>query len=236
MTGDRRQVTALVLTADPRAPHWGLHPTRDECSRALLGWTETDLPVDDGPPDLVIDLVSEAICRSGSVTFFHKLPEGISRDAAKGWTTVEGGSVRALRPPPLERLKGATTIPLWWTSDPVIARRLFSSEGFWWEQRGQLVFLAANEVAPPALAYELVKEVFDGERPLDLGALADLGSGAVMFPGIDGDFVELVACDETFWRRLLASLEAESARRGVEWRVVDESQFAKEISPGSRSR
>lgn len=236
MSNAGSRIVGLVLTDDPTLPHdprWAMHPRLPgpDHHAGLLGWIADRRPVDAGVPAAVADLVARAFVRVGMVTFLSPLPAGVR--AADGWSRLDRdggtGAVRALRPPPLQRLTGGWTAPLRATTDPSVAARLFDAQGFPWEQRGQVVFLSADRATPPPLTYRQVMEAFHGHPPLDGQALRrNAGITAAVFAGVDGDFVEMHAFDDATWNGLVGALEAEARGRGLGWRVVDGDRFARQ--------
>ena len=220
---DLSRVIELRFTPEPRDPAWQLSAAGAGARAGLLGWVLDAPSVDAGVPEKVARIVTRAACRQHLLIFHH--PLAIERGAPRTWTAVPGGWACVLEPPAIKRLLRKPALPLVATSDPGRAEELFRAEGFSWELRGQRVLLSPRGSPPPSLTYAQLDGAPSRKRIGDarLGLPADIEG--LLLPGVDGDFVELVAFDERLWRSLPEKLAGECANSGVAWSVVPEDEF-----------
>ena len=213
----------LRFTPQPRDAAWELSEAGAGARVGLLGWVLDAPNVDAGVPPKAAGIVARAACRQHVLIFHHRV--AIEHGAHRTWIDVPGGWTCVLEPPTIKRLLGRPALPLVATSDPARAEELFHSEGFSWELRAQTVLLFQAGSPPPSLSYVMLEDALSGRasaRPR-LGLPADIRG--LLLPGVDGDFVELVAFDEPLWRTLPAELASECAKSGVGWNVVSEDEF-----------
>ena len=226
-SGDRgpggSRLIELRFTPEPRDPDWELRGGGAGARVGLLGWILDAPRVDDGVPERVARIVTRASCRWHLLTFLHRL--AVERGAPATWITIPGGWACVLEPPTIKRVLQKRAFPLLATSDPALAEELFRAESFSWELRGQMVLLSPGGSPPPSLSYVQLEDAFR-RRWIDharLGLPADILG--LLLPGVDGDFVELVAFDEGLWRSLPEELAAECGNAGVGWSIVPEAEF-----------
>jgi hypothetical protein len=113
------------------------------------------------------------------------------------------------------------------TSDVETASGLFWVVGFDWNLRGQVVLLSASGSAPPPLQYDHLERLFGKEQLNRVSArLPDEITGLIV-PGVDGDFVELVAFDEAAAKTVIAAIARECGNAKVPWRNMSEPEFIK---------
>jgi hypothetical protein len=155
--------------------------------------------------------------------FHHRL--AIERAAPRTWTAVPGGWACVLEPPVIKRLLRKPGLPLVATSDPGRAEDLFNAEAFSWELRGQIVLLSPRGSPPPPLSYAQLDDARSRKRIDDARLGLPAAIEGLVLPGVDGDFVELIAFEERLWRTLPEALAGECAKSGVAWSVVPEDEF-----------
>lgn len=217
----------LVFTEGPRGLGWPLRRAPDRGRSGVLGWVRQRWPIDGGAPSRVVDIVTAALCARWAVTFAQPLPAGVKAD--EGWVAVPGGQACELPPRRygwrVGRVLGKN-FPLRWTTDAVAARALFEAAPFNWTEGNQAVLVSRDRNRPPPLTGGQVREVFWTLGPHDDPDLVRVaGVEALLFPGVDGDFMEIIGLTGATWSELLTELQAQARGRGVGWRVVDEETF-----------
>ena len=218
-------MTAIVRLAYARnvsEPEWRLHVRPGEGAHvALVGWKTRRPSLDAGVPAEVGRLVARAICRVAQVTFL----DSTILDADVAWQAVPGGARRLLPAPLRAGGPGARAYPLTCTSDPQVAARLFADEEYQWVLRAQLAILSAPGTPPPAVDHPALRTVLQAHNAQLTEWAKTWSIPGLVLPGVDGDFVELVAFDEDFAARLHDALVAECREACVPWRVVAESSL-----------
>lgn len=220
---DLSSVIELRFTPEPRDPAWELAGTGAGARVGLLGWVLDAPRIDAGVPEKVARIVTRASCRQHLLIFHHRL--AIERAAPRTWTAVPGGWACVLEPPVIKRLLRKPGLPLVATSDPGRAEDLFNAEAFSWELRGQIVLLSPRGSPPPPLSYAQLDDARSRKRIDDARLGLPAAIEGLVLPGVDGDFVELLAFEERLWRTLPEALAEECANSGVAWSVVPEDEF-----------
>jgi hypothetical protein len=218
-------VTAIVRLAYAREltePEWRLHVRPgDGAHVALVGWKTRRPRIDEGVPAEVGRLVARAICREAQLTFL----DSSSCDAGVAWEPVDEGWRRVVPAPLRLGSGGARAFPLTCTADARVATRLFADDDFQWVLRAQLGLLGRLGAPPPAVDHAALRLVLQAHNA-SLTSWAEAWSiPGLVLPGVDGDFVELVAFDDGFATRLSDALVAECSAARVPWHVVAESSL-----------
>ncbi len=227
--GPAARLVTLRLTWAPSGAVWepclGSNPGD---RRALIGWTLATLPIDSGVPEPVAGLLAAALCRAGGVAF---LDQRHGAAAPGDWTAdpSSGAWHRTLAPPGrlaqwFGRWFGRPPLPLTFTGRAECARRLFDADGFSWCLRGQRCLLLPAGAPPPPLRYRPMMDLLS-QGFLAPAELARLRIAALLAPGIDGDFAELVVVDHAYGRALEDALAEACRERGVGWAVLPEAEF-----------
>lgn len=213
-------LNAMRCTFGPTDACWQLQTIEGGRHTGLLEWVANRDDLDGEVPPEAIGIIVRALGRSFRVTFHYPLPESTS----PVWEFVDGEWRCIVRPPGLAKLF-RKAIPLVSTTIPERAQKLFDAAPFNWALQGQIVLISSADLPPPALAYWQMDQIWRARRrdPERLGLLPNIVG--MMFPAVDGDFVQFVAFDDPFWFQFLDGLQAECRSAGVEWRVVDEADF-----------
>jgi hypothetical protein len=218
-------VTAIVRLAyarDVTEPEWRLHVRPgDGAHVALVGWKTRRPAIEAGVPTEVARLVARAICREAQVTFL----DSSSVEAGVAWEPTASGW-RRVAPAPLRLGRGdVRAFPLTCTSDAKVAARLFTDDDFQWVLRAQMGLLGRLGGPPPAVDHGALRTVLQAHNA-SLTAWAETWSiPGLVLPGVDGDFLELVAFDDGFAARMHDALVAECSAARVPWHVVAESSL-----------
>jgi hypothetical protein len=201
-------------------PEWRLHVRPGNGAHvALVGWKTRRPSLDAGVPAEVARLVARAICREAQVTFL----DASSFDAGAVWEPIGDGWRRVVATPTRVTSGGARAFPLTCTANPKIAAQLFADDEFQWVLRAQMGLLGCPGDPPPAVDHAALRTVLQAHNAsLTEWALRWSIPGLVL-PGVDGDFLELVAFDDGFAARLHDALVAECHAAKVPWQVVTES-------------
>ncbi|MEN8179382.1 MAG: hypothetical protein ABFS39_12320 [Pseudomonadota bacterium] len=199
--------TLLKIVLDPVNLGWDLRSTHaPNAVVGVIGWKNTEHAIDAGAPHVIVKLICNVLCRSGQVSFLN--PE----------STIK------LSPPPLERLKGRPSFAITTTTQSDTATRLFEITKFPWEQRSQIVILSAADSAP-VFDYSSLFELWSEPFP-DLNMLAKgMQAYGFMFPGVDGDFAEIVMFDDSVWGRFRELLSDECRLANILIQEVSEDEF-----------
>jgi hypothetical protein len=217
----------ILATCDPRDRVWELPElpaAEGTASVALVGWVLSCPPVDAGVPAQVAEILAGALTTRYGLTF-------LDPTAAAGlpppdrWSPAAAGWVRGLRSGERRRVLGAPVLPLLSTDRPDVAIRLFSAEGFSWDQRAQIVALTSSASEPPDLPYAFYDQWLRHRR-LDAHAIAnEKRVEGLLIPGPDGDFGGLLFLNPTARDQLLVTLSNQYGNANVEFAVVPEGEF-----------
>ncbi len=197
----------LKIVLNPINLGWNLRSAHSSNAKVgVIGWTIPQPGIDAGVPPAITNLISNALCRVGQVSFLD--PE----------------SPVTFSPSSLGRLKGRPRFAITTTSQPEIASRLFTIDEFPWEQRSQVVILHAVDTIP-AFDYPKLFTLWSESSP-DLNILADaMQASGYLFPGIDGDFAEIVMFDDSLWNQFSGYLHDECRQANILIQEISSDSF-----------
>jgi hypothetical protein len=188
---------------------------------ALLGWKTRRPSLDTGVPAEVGRLVARAICREAQVTFL----DSTSAEAGVAWEPDDAGWRRVVPTPLRLGASGPRAFPLTCTAEPKVAARLFADDDFQWVLRAQMGLLGCPGDPPPAVDHAALRVVLQAHNASLTDWAQKWSVPGLVLPGVDGDFLELVAFDDAFAARLHDALVAECSAARVPWHVVAESSL-----------
>ncbi len=223
MSASSSNLTEIRVTKNPSSAIWQVPVANPEYEVALTGWVLREPMVDSVVPTEVARILSESLTRLAAVTFLYSLPQTVVATANE-WREVEGGWATVLSAPG-GILARKRNLPLLCTTNPKIARLMFSAEPFDWSQRGQLAFLTQKTEQPPALDYRLVEQCFHRQS---LGAILSsqvpllLG---LLYPGVDGDFAGVASAESRFLPVFLEDLRCSCEAADVSFAITSEDEF-----------
>ncbi len=199
--------STLKIVVDPINLGWQLRSRHSpNVTVMVLGWTMPQPSVDAGVPTSIINLISKALCDVGQVSF------------------LDPDSSIKLSPSSLDRLKGKPPFAITTTSDANIASRLFDIAAFPWEQQSQIVILHSAD-STPAFDYTKLFELWSEPSP-DLKMLADaLQATGYLFPGVDGDFAEVVMLETNLRDHFKTVLVEECRQADILFQEVSSEAF-----------
>jgi len=207
-------VTGLRITPDARDPRWEVPPVKGGTPVTLIGWVRNVDLADAGVPLLAREIIARALTRFLRITFPHPDP----RQDEGEWTCVS-------EPPRLGGPKGSAAIPLFSTTRPASAVRLFDAHPFSWRMKSQVAVLS-DAVAPPLdLSYPTVERLLAHETIDEALLVKEAEVRGVLIPAADGDLAALILLDARLANDVRASLEYECKRAGITWEVLTESEF-----------
>ena len=181
---------------------------------ALYGWEMEPPPVDAGPPPLVEEVFAAALVQRGTLAF---LAERETPSPQPGWTVANEGSWLRIPPTLADRLRRRPPPWIFATSSADHARRMFSGSVSWGQQHQVGFLLRPSRL--PVLGRRLVIDVLRA-RDLSITTLALPDDViALVLPAVDGDFLEVVARNESTWEAIRTAIIVEYNRRGVAFHV-----------------
>ena len=202
-------VSEVRVALQPQEPLWEL-PLRElqGTALALIGWIQTENPVDSGVPDTVASVLANTLTSTYKVTYPR--PPG---SGSNEWQSNSEGWVRTLR----------SDVTLLCTHQPESAARLFHTNRFIWSLKTQVAILSAITAPPPPLTdtqvIQLLECRFDWKRLASAAAIQGL-----LQPGVDGDFAGL-SVFEGGLDDALAQLRAECDQANIRFQIVPEAEF-----------
>lgn len=215
-------IVRLAYAPDVTEPEWRLHVRPgDGAHVALVGWKTRRPSLDAGVPVEVGRLVARAICREAQVTFL----DSSSMEAGVAWEPVAAGFRRVVPAPLRLGQSGMRAFPLTCTADAKVVARLFADDDFQWVLRAQMGLLGGLGDPPPAVDHGALRTVLQAHNASLTEWAQTWRIPGLVLPGVDGDFLELVAFDEGFAARLHDALVAECHAARVPWHVVTESSL-----------
>jgi hypothetical protein len=218
---------SLIFTFDPQEPQWQPHVEAGRYPTALLGWVLSSKEREEPElPRWVAKLLVRAWCRLAMVTYLRAADNSdVSAEQADQWIEKESGWRCR---PPRRRSWWKSPIPdfeLCATQSSDVAQELFYDDVFGWERRAQRVLLSAPG-APPPLGSPVIDALLQRPARIDDEALRAAGIWGLVFPGIDGDFAEIMAFSADDRQCLVTALRGETAAFGASMQVVSEQEFA----------
>lgn len=205
--------TILWVAEDVLAPELQLHVRPGAgVACALFGWDVTPVPIDAGPPQLVEEILAHALVHEATVAFLH--PEMAPRSST--WESREGDLWLHLPAGLVDRLRGRVASTLVATRRPERARDLFDCAG--WSLRAQ-VGLLLPEGTPPIFGGELLRRALDANNVAFEELQMPAAIGALVFPAVDGDYLELVARTPALRSAVREAVRRECEARGVVFEV-----------------
>lgn len=177
---------------------------------ALYGWDAAPPPIDAGPPARVEEVFAAAVVRCGTLAFLA-LPDRIP--PRTGWDTGRDGSWLRIPPSLADRVRRRRPPSIFATTSPDHARLMFSGPVSWSQQHQVGFLLRAGRL--PVLDRRLIAHVMAARDasitsfglPDDVIALA--------LPAVDGDYLEIVARDDSTLTTIRSAIAGECERRGV---------------------
>jgi hypothetical protein len=195
----------------------------------LIGWKQTPEPHDAGVPEAVARVLARALTSVARVTFPCSSVKPV---ATSGWSPMDGDLIRVLTGKGfgeriVARLKGKPTdITLMSTRRPETAMRLFDDPSFPWWLQGQMVLLSDTDAPPRDIDEETLLALFGESWTQHAASLAPVGIDGILRPGVDGDVAGLLSLTDAFEQAVLAELENETRRAGINWALMPEQAFA----------
>ena len=222
--------TAIFACRDARGPHWQLGPLPPAHGRlTLIGWSQQPEQHDAGVPEDVARVLARSLTSVARVTF----PSSVVRPSATTvWSHVADDLTRVLDTGHIISRVGAklrgrpAAIALTSTRQPDTALHLFDDTGFPWWMQGQVVLLSGAETPPPDIDSDALFALFEAEWTESASSLAAAGIAGIMRPGVDGDVAGLLSLTDAFESVVLAALERETLRAGLEWSLLSEDALA----------
>ncbi len=220
---DAVKYRGLRFTVEPQNDFWQLRPPYSaDFYTGLLGWMTDNNRIDAHVPPSVITLLSQVLCSCGQLTFFY--PSVASEERAEDWQAIDKGACRILRGQKPSWLTRKPDYPLFSTSNPESAEKLFCAEPFSWELQQQMVLLSSKDALQPTLDYESVHKAYAfGNYELLLKA----GIEGIFYPAVDGDFAGLMVFRKKLWEHLLLQLAESCAASDYDWSLMSEFDFQK---------
>ena len=184
----------LAITLDPHGPQWELHAAPGRFCVLLAGWVlSAEEREEPEVPHWAAELLSRIWCEAALVTFLLDARRGMTESGQ--WRRAEGSWWCR---PERGRFSVCSRVPdfeLCATSSAAVAERLFTDDVFCWQRRGQRVFLSTPP-DPPPLERSTIQTLLRRSPRIDAGALRSAGVWGLVFPGVDGDFAEMVTFSE----------------------------------------
>ena len=212
---------AFYFTDDPSAARWPLHPVSHAYPSGLLGWTLAHAPVEAGLDSLAARLLSEALCRCGYVTFFSS-----AADAARPPENLRPGpdsfarSLGFCSPP-----RANPSVALQCTREPAMLCQAFSDGAFSWSRQTQVLFLSQPDPPLNGPSEQDALCLLDRVQLPQTGWELRSHTRALVLPGVDGDFAELVFLDDHVRAAFLQQFAQVSAASGIAWHPCTAQQF-----------
>lgn len=214
------KVIGIRVTANPCSDVWQTPIATSEFSVLLIGWISSQVPIDAGVPSEAMQVLSESLTRLAVVTFLGE-PSTPARLAPNEWHQVPGGWAACLTGT-RSLFSGRYALPLIATRDPGVARELFRSSSFDWNQQRQMALLS-EPGRPPAVRYDLVEQCLN--RSSIAGAIRALHLLGILYPAVDGDFAALVSSGSGFGGDFQKELRLACQTAQLSFEAVSEEEF-----------
>lgn len=212
---------ALWARRGPMAARWQLGDlaAMDQGSVWLLGWDAVS--PDAGVPQPIARTIARALTAIASVGF---LRDGVGHAGPATWgcgnegDCVRTGPGHSALHAVIGRLRGhGTAITLVCSRRPAAIEEMFEAPAFPWWLQSQVLLLSAPETPPPEVTPAQALALLEPDWAVRAAALRNRGVLAVARPAVDGDALGLLALDDVFAERLLASLATQAQAAGVAW-------------------
>ena len=191
----------------------------DEAHVWLLGWDAAS--PDAGVPRPIGRTIACALAGTAKVGFLragtrHAGPAAWVRDDDGDCARMASGQ-SALRTV-IGRLRGhGAAITLVCSRRPEAIAEMFEAPAFPWWLQSQVLLLSAPDAPPPDVTPAQALALLEPGWAVRAAALRSRGVLAVARPAVDGDALGLLALDEVFAERLLASLATQAQAAGFAW-------------------
>jgi hypothetical protein len=209
----------FLLCKNPESHNWQLKsPLQGDLW--MLGWRILpEYEIEGGMPDEIAEIFAKALTSTALVTF--PTPESASGidDFVR---RIDAGFIESLEAAFLRTLGSFNLIS---TTNPETAKNLFDAGYFPWDMQGQIILLSPLGSQPPALNRKTLFSVMDNNLRIDFNLLSSTGIQAIIYPGVDGDLVGIVAASPAFENEILRAIESEAVRSGFSWQIVAEEDF-----------
>lgn len=211
----------VLLCSEPQSSQWQVgSPRRGRL--LLIGWTSLLPTTDAGMPPWMRETLARTLTRSHRVTFPSTVvSEG---DAETSIPLAVGGLWRRLasREP-----RGFSLIT---TQRASVVTQAFDDPGFPWWMQGQTLLMSSVDRPAPALSGDDVLRLIDSpENSVELLKAHDLT--AQLCAGVDGDVAALITIGESTRSAFTKTLHDVAAEMGMEAHWLEESEFAKRLTP-----
>lgn len=209
----------FILCKNPESPNWQLNsPVQSDLW--MLGWQILpEYEIEGGMPDEIAEILAKALTSTALVTFPTIDSVGATGDCVQRIEAGVIGSVAAA----FSGTPGSFNLIS--TTNPETAKNLFNAGYFPWDLQGQIILLSPPGSQPPVLDRKTLFSVMDANLHTDFKLLSSVGVQAMIYPGVDGDLVGIVAASPAFENEILRAIEAEAVRSGFGWQVVTEDEF-----------
>jgi hypothetical protein len=209
----------FLLCKNPEPTKWQLtSPLKGDLW--MLGWRILpEYEIEGGVPDEIAEILAKALTSTALVTFPTVESVGAIGDCVR---RIDAGFIGSLEAA-FSGTPGAFNLIS--TTNPETAKSLFDAGYFPWYMQGQIILLSPLGSQPPALDRKTLFSVMDSNLRTDFKMLSSIGIQAMIYPGVDGDLVGIVAASLAFEKEILGAIESEAVRSGFSWQVVDEEYF-----------
>lgn len=213
--------SVLTFIHRPVRSYWGLGPLPVPAGdMVVVGWELPVAPVDDGMPEEVAPIISEALTANARVTFLSsEHPPG----PGDRWVESRDDLVRTIPTASLAdrvRLRMARLPPsLTQVSSraPATVAGLFDDPGFPWWMGVSAALLSPASDPPPLLDGAKLLALMDDGWATTAASLRDVGVDAVIRAGVDGDVIGVLSLRPGHQTSLLSSFRAAAERAGLGW-------------------
>ncbi len=213
----------LAITHDPHGTQWELHAAPGRFPVLLAGWVLSGEEREEPEvPRWAAELLCRVWCEAALVTFLLDARREVT--ATGQWRMADGSWWCR---PERRRFSVCSRIPdleLCATSSAGVAERLFADDVFCWQRRGQRVFLSTPP-DPPGLDRSAIHPLLRRPARIDASALRSAGVWGLVFPGVDGDFAEMVTFAEEDREHLYQAFREVCSAMHVPLDVLSEAEF-----------
>lgn len=187
---------------------------------AMVGWVRGFELVDSCVPEDVAKVIVSALTQTYRLTFLDPGEKGTSQ-----WQDRGDRSVRFLAPGVAAKVLRSAGYALISTIDPAIAVRLFETDESLWSLQSQVVLLSRRDAPPPAVDFNSFDNLVRSRRLDCVQLRSGLGCAGTLTPGPDGDFAQLVLCDEGDMDRFVRTLRSQTENMGILFTEVSGPEF-----------
>ena len=110
------------------------------------------------------------------------------------------------------------------TNDEKIIKLSFNSDEYYWSTRSQIFILSEKNHVPKKITHKMIDKFF---KKFEIDFIDNLDESllGLLYPAVDGDFLECIFKDKIQFDLFIKILSEECTEKNIEYKKVDETEF-----------